>query len=608
MRRFVPLIAIVFGCAPGHLDPTPASTAQTLVTDETWTQRQKLVANDDINGDFFGTHVAMHGKTAVASAHWDAPNDLVQAGSAHVFVRENGDWSELQKLTQDVPEFHAWFGRSVALDGDTVLVGAPYAGTAQGAAYAFARSGDTFGLQKKLTRSDPQPDSGFGFALDVSGDRIAIGAIDDEDGGLRSGALYAFRKEGTTWVEEQKLSATDPAADRQFGAAVDVDDTRLIVGAPGTGSSPTTLAGTAYVFERAGTTWTGQKLLIPDGVVGDRFGDSVAVDGDTIVVGAPGDESTTVGAAYVFQKNGASFELVQTLAPTDGEAGDYFGGAVDVDGDRLLVAAYRDDGVGEDSGSVYVFVRDAGTWSEKQKLVPSDAAALDLFGVSVSLDGTSATIGGARYTEGSGYVFLGLGASCTGADECGSDACVDGVCCDTSCTETCDACDTPGALGTCSPVPAGQPDDTCVGECDGNGACALDSAQACNDGNECASGFCASNVCCNEACAGACASCSLPGSEGICTQNDCGPYGCDGNGGCLTSCTSTANCAPGNACNAKQQCVPAPKTDSGKEDEGCGCRMVGSTGAPPLWSALLSALWMVRAASRMRRSRSKTSD
>jgi hypothetical protein len=607
-RLLVFLAPTLVACAPGEPPLATRTSSKSLVTNETWTEREKLVANDDINGDFFGIHVAMQEKTAVVSAHWDMPNGELQAGAAHVFSRENGSWTARQKLTQDVPEFHAWFGRAVALDGDTVLVGAPYAATAQGAAYTFVDDGTSFTQQQKLFRSDPQPDSGFGQALDVSGDRCIVGALDDEDGGLRSGAAYVFRNEAGTWVEEQKLFATDPAVDRQLGASVDIDGSTLVVGAPGTGSSPSTLAGAAYVFQRAGTSWSGQKLVIPDGKAADRFGDAVAIDGDTVVVGAPGDEETTIGAVYVFQKNGTTFELAQTLAPTDGEAGDYFGGAVSVDDDRLLVGAYRDDGVGEDSGAVFVHVRDNGSWSEKQKLVPSDPAALDLFGVSVSLDGTGAMIGGGRYTEGSGYAFLALGATCTSADDCGSDACVDGVCCDTDCTETCEACNVAGALGACSPVPVGEPDDTCAGQCDGNGACALDSAQACNDGNECLSGFCASNVCCNEACTAACASCSLPGSEGTCTQNDCGPYGCDGIGGCLTSCTSTANCAQGHACNANQQCVPAPKTSNREEDSGCGCRMVGDESrAGSLAALLLFALSMVRAAPRVRRSRSQTS-
>jgi hypothetical protein len=605
-RLLLTLAPTLVACAPG--EPPLATQSSFLVTNETWTEREKLVANDDINGDFFGIQVAMQSKTAVVSAHWDMPNGQLQAGAAHVFSRENGNWTARQKLTQDVPEFHAWFGRAVALDGDIVLVGAPYAATAQGAAYTFVKSGTSFTQQQKLSRSDPQPDSGFGLAVDVSGDRSVVGALDDEDGGLRSGAAYVFRHEAGTWVEEQKLFATDAAVDRQLGASVDIDGSTLVVGAPGTGSSPSTLAGAAYVFQRTGTTWTGQKLVIPDGKAADRFGDAVAVDGDTVVVGAPGDESTTIGAVYVFQKNGATFELAQTLAPTDGEAGDYFGGAVSVAGDRLLVGAYRDDGVGEDSGAVFVYVRDNGTWSEQQKLVPSDPAALDLFGVSVSLDGTGAMIGGGRYTEGSGYAFLALGGTCSSADECGSDACVDGVCCDTDCTETCEACNVTGALGVCSPVPVGEPDDTCAGQCDGAGACALDGAQACNDGNECLSGFCVSNVCCNEACTGACASCSLPTSVGTCTQNDCGPYGCDGIGGCLTSCTSTANCAPGHACNANQQCVPAPKTSDREEDSGCGCRMVGGTSrAGSLAALLLIALSMVRAAPRVRRFRSQTS-
>jgi hypothetical protein len=578
------------------------------VTNETWAERQELVANDDVNGDFFGVRVAMHERTAVVSAHWDAAGGELQAGAAHIFTRQAGSWAGAQKLTQQPPQFHAWFGRAVALDADVALVGAPYADGAQGAAYTFVRAGTTFAPQQKLSRSDPQPDSSFGLSLDVSGDRAVVGAVDDEDGGLRSGAAYVFRNEAGTWVEEQKLFATDPAVDRQLGASLDLQGARVVLGAPGTGTTPATLPGAAYVFERSGTTWSGAKLINPDSAAGDRFGEAVALDGDTVVVGASGDGEGGVGAAYVFQKNGIGYDFVQKLASPTGEAGDYFGGALALDGDRLLVAAYREDGVGEDSGAVYLFVRDQGIWTEKQRLVPSDEAALDLFGVSVALDGVSAMIGGTRYTEGSGYVFLGLGASCTNADECGSDACVDGVCCDTQCSETCDACDVAGAIGTCSAVPAGEPDDTCIGAWNGSGTCALENAQACNDGNQCASGFCSSNVCCNEACTGGCGSCSLPGSEGVCTQNDCSPYACDGNGGCRTSCSSTADCAVGHACNASGQCVLAPRTGS-EEEDGCGCRIPEQRSPRrPLLPFLMLALCVVRAATRVRRSRAKTGD
>ena len=184
------------------------------------------------------------------------------------------------------------FGTSVSISGDTALVGAYQdddAGSDTGSAYVFVRSGDTWTQQAKLTASDAAAGDFFGYSVSVSGDTAIIGALRDDDAGSGSGSAYVFVRSGTTWTQQQKLTASDAAGEDQFGISVSIDGDTALVGAYDDDDAGA-MSGSAYVFVRSGDTWTQQqKLTASDAAAGDFFSYSVSVSGDTALVGATHD-------------------------------------------------------------------------------------------------------------------------------------------------------------------------------------------------------------------------------------------------------------------------------------------------------------------------------
>ncbi len=387
-----------------------------------WSQQQKLTASDGAANDLFGISLAISGDTAVVGAYSDDVGANTDQGSAYVFVRSGTVWSAQQKLTASDGAPSDWFGYSVAVSGDTALVGAysDNVGTNlnQGSAYVFVRSGTTWSQQQKVTASDGAGADSFGRSVAVSGDTALVGAyLDDVGTNTDQGSAYVYVRSGTTWSEQQKLTASDGAANDWFGYSVAVSADTTVVGAylddvVGTNTNQ----GSAYVFVRTGTTWSEQqKLTASDSAVNDLFGASVAVSGDTALVGAFADDvgaNTDQGSAYVFVRSGTVWSAQQKLTASDGAANDWFGYSVAVSGDTAVVGASVDDvGVITDQGSAYVVVRSGTTWSEQQKLTASDGAPGDSFGVSVAVSGDTAVVGangddvGTNTDQGSAYVF-----------------------------------------------------------------------------------------------------------------------------------------------------------------------------------------------------------
>jgi hypothetical protein len=208
-----------------------------------WTEQQKLTASDASAGDFFGTSLSVDRDTAVIGA-------IDIHGSAYVFVRSGGVWTEQQKLTpSDVPA-EARFGSSLSLDGDTAVIGAhtdDEAGLWCGSAYVFVRSGGVWTEQQKLTASDAVELEEFGYSVSVSGDTAVIGAYHDNDAGSRSGSAYVFVRSGGVWTEQQKLTASDAAAEDAFGQSVALAGDMAVVGAPNDDDAGS-YSGSAYVF------------------------------------------------------------------------------------------------------------------------------------------------------------------------------------------------------------------------------------------------------------------------------------------------------------------------------------------------------------------------
>ena len=367
--------------------------------------QSKLTAGDGLLGDLFGYSVAVDGNTAVIGAYQDDDaSNGDDSGSAYVFTKVSGVWKQVAKLTADDGAANDEFGYSVAVDGDTIVVGARQDDTRNGAAYVFTEpSGGWADMTQtaKLTAFGGAADDEFGISVAVDGDTILVGAHQNDS---NKGAAYIFTKFGGVWgnapvsgnhrVETAKLVAADAAANDEFGISVAVEGDTAVIGA----RQDDARNGSAYVFTKVSGVWSQEaKLTASEGAADDEFGISVAVNGDTVVVGARQDD-TSNGAAYVFTEVSGVWKHVAKLTADDGAVNDEFGISVAVDGDTIVVGAHQNDADtnNNDEGAAYLFTEPASGWADmtqKAKLVASDAAAGDRYGYSVGVSGDTVVVG-----------------------------------------------------------------------------------------------------------------------------------------------------------------------------------------------------------------------
>ena len=375
----------------------------------------KLIAEDSASNDFFGFSIALSDDTAVIGALRDDDNG-VDSGSVYVFTRFGTNWSQQTKFTAADSGAGDEFGGQVALDGDIAVIGARHdddKGVDSGSAYVFKRSGTAWSQQAKLTASDGAAGDEFGYSVAISGDTAVIGAPRDDDKSDDSGSAYVFTRSGSTWSQQAKLDATDGAAGDVFGISVAISGDTVVIGAD-LADEKGSNSGAAYVFSRSGNTWSQHvKLTADDGAAGDLFGIRVTLSDDTAVIGAArdddkGDES---GAAYVFIRSGIEWVQQAKLSATDGAENDRFGTRVAIYGNTAVIGAILGDATSNKSGSTYVFTRSGSSWSQQAKLAASDGAADDVFGWSVALYGDTVMIGAPTSIialpggTGSAYVF-----------------------------------------------------------------------------------------------------------------------------------------------------------------------------------------------------------
>ena len=397
-----------------HAKSSPAWSFVPLI------QQQKLTAGDAASVDQFGRVVALSGDTAIVGAFAEDNTQGNNAGAAYVFVRTGGIWTQQQKLIASDGAASDNFGFSVAIEGDTALIGAVQAnnsaGVNAGAVYVFTRSNGLWTQQQRLQASDVALNDLFGNAISLDGDTAVIGSDGDDDGGAQSGSSYVFTRSSGIWTQQQKLTASDAAAGDNFGESVAVDDTTVLIGARHDDHPGKMEAGSAYVFTRNGNTWTQQqKLTASDAAASDSFAFFIGLSGDTAIVGADGNDGNgnNAGAAYIFTRNNGVWTQQQRLHASDAAESDGFGAGVCLDGDVAVVGALIGNNLsGIDSGAAYVFTRSENVWIQQQKLVASDGAANDHFGLALALSGNTVIIGAAdddhpgATDAGSAYVFV----------------------------------------------------------------------------------------------------------------------------------------------------------------------------------------------------------
>ncbi len=327
-----------------------------------WAFVEKFFSSDAQEGDGFGNCVVLEGSTCIVNAKSESPNGVFNAGSVYVFERVGSNWIEVQKLVSTPTVSNANFGTSISLDGNRMLIGARQESSV-GAAYVFERVAGVWSQTARLQASDGVLFDFFGQEVALHGNTAIVGSAADGPAGDSQGAAYVFEFNGVQWIEVAKLRAADPNSSSSFGTSlVALQDSALVgsathrhLGVHGTGA--------VYGYDRSGATWIGaQELLQHSWNSGLLFGTRLISSGDLTVAGAPLDPNTFTsrGAAYVFRLEPTGWIELARFTPNDALDNDAFGNNLALDGSTVIVGVSgRDDLCPTvpscNSGAVYIF-------------------------------------------------------------------------------------------------------------------------------------------------------------------------------------------------------------------------------------------------------------
>jgi len=415
----------------------PAFVQQTFIKASNTDPGDGFGAAVAISGDTLVVGAPGESSNATGINGDQSDNSHGNAGAVYVFVRTNGVWAQQAYLKPpDTSQAQFFFGQAVAISGDTIVVGRPgiFSGSA-GVAYVFVRSGVTWSQQASLIPSDVGPSDNFGFSVAIEGDTAVIGAPFPEgpapNPDPRPGFAFVFVRNGVTWAEQAKLMASNANTYDGFGWSVALSGNTIVVGAQNEDSNSTGIngdggnnlalnAGASYVFVRSGVTWSQQAYIKASNTDAlDHFGASVGIAGDTVVVGAPGESSNATGingnqidnsvsgagAVYVFVRSGMIWSQQAYIKASNTDAFDVFGSSIAIQGETMIVGAYgeasnargvdgdQSNNSASNAGAAYYFVRSGVNWSQQAYLKASNTHFNDHFGNSVGLSGGTLIVG-----------------------------------------------------------------------------------------------------------------------------------------------------------------------------------------------------------------------
>ncbi len=427
-----------------------------LVQAQDWNQIIKAAASDRAVGDYFGYSVSISGNYAIVGAYLEDEdaagiNTMSRAGSAYIFYNNGSTWVQQQKIVASDRTIDDYFGYSVSISGNYAVVGAygedhDVAGAnyipSTGSVYIFFNDGSSWAQKQKIVASDRAYQDYFGYSVSISDNYIIVGAYSEDENASGSdtksaaGSAYIFYNNGSNWTQQQKIVASDRAADDYFGASVSISGNYAIIGAyqedeNASGTNSLSSSGSAYIFYNNGSWVQQQKIVAADRNAEDNFGYAVSISGNYAIVGAYSEDEdvsgsntkSAAGSAYIFYNDNGNWNNQQKIVASDRALNDNFGFSVSISGKYAIVGAYQEDEntlndyTKFEAGSAYLFYINEGVWSEMQKIVNSDRNIDDNFGVSVAISGKNVIVGANKEDEdalgfnvkedaGSAYIFL----------------------------------------------------------------------------------------------------------------------------------------------------------------------------------------------------------
>lgn len=403
-------------------------------------------ASNTGRSDSFGRSVAVFADTLAVGApgedssatgvNGNQSDDAARdAGAVYIFRRDGSVWAQQAYVKASSAQINDGFGASVALSGDTLVVGAPGRSSGQGVVYVFRRIDGAWAQQAVLGASNAEAEDLFGIQVALSGDTLAVSAPSEDSSATgvngdqfnnnadRAGAVYIFQRTGTFWTQQAYIKASNTARGDAFGTSLTLSGDTVAVGAPheastGKGINGTQIdnsaifSGAAYVFQRTGTIWAQQVYIKASNAAPlSQFGTSVALSGDTLAVGAVTEASSATGidgnqmdtsaygagAVYIFQRSGNSWAQQAYIKASNTETFDAFGFSIALSGDVLAIGAVSEDSSASavdgdqrdnrapESGAVYVFKRAGGGWAQEAYLKASNVEMADSFGSALAL-------------------------------------------------------------------------------------------------------------------------------------------------------------------------------------------------------------------------------
>jgi len=391
-----------------------AGSAYVFDSTSGWQQQAKLLSSLGPHLDSYGSAVSIDGTRAVVGAPYNDVHGL-DAGAVYVFDYVAGNWQLSQQLYASDASASDWFGTSVSLSGDRLVVGAPgedSEGINAGAVYVFDLNSGTWTQTDQLVVASLNAHDRFGTAVSLDVDRILVGAYGVDLTGINFGAAYIFDLVAGNWAHTTTLTASDGANLDSFGESVSLDGNRALVGASRDDDNWKD-SGSAYVFDLINGIWTETDKVTagPNAAEGVLFGNTLSLYNDTLLIGASHEKLNT-GAAYVFEYDSQSngWSLAQILKSDNRHSGDYFGISLDIDNNIIIIGASGTDNSGNQSGSAYVFQKLNGSWQQTENIISNDGATNHELGQAVSIS-SELTVIGAPHADGQGkesgaaYVF-----------------------------------------------------------------------------------------------------------------------------------------------------------------------------------------------------------